>query len=100
MPDAARWREPTSRTFARLHGDVVAAAHLFHSLGEGRADTVALLSPNCDELITATLASQLAGVAAPVNPGSVPSTSARCWAAPAPAWSSARDRNCTRQHTH
>lgn len=69
MPDAARWREATTRTFAELHGDVVAAANLFRSLGVGRGDAVALISPNCDELVTATLAAQLAGIAAPINPG-------------------------------
>lgn len=58
MPDAARWRESASRTFAQLHGGVVAAANMLRSLGVNRADTVALLAPNCDELITATLAAQ------------------------------------------
>ena len=32
-----------------------------------RTDAVALLAPNCAELITATLAAQLAGIAAPLN---------------------------------
>ena len=63
LPDAARWRESASATFAQLHGDVVAAANLLRSLGVNRADTVAL-RPTCDELITATLAPQLAGIAA------------------------------------
>lgn len=58
MPDAARWRESASRIFAQLHGGVVAAANMLRSLGVNRADTVALLAPNCDELITATLAAQ------------------------------------------
>lgn len=68
MPDAARWREATTRTYAQLHGDVVAVANLLRSLGVERGDAVALLSPNSDELITATLAAQLAGIAAPINP--------------------------------
>ena len=34
-----------------------------------RTDGVALLAPNCDELVTATLAAELAGIAAPINSG-------------------------------
>lgn len=67
LPDAQQWRRPVQRTFAELLADVHRTANLLHSLGVGRGDAVALLSPNCDELITATLAAQLAGIAAPVN---------------------------------
>ena len=42
---------------------------MFHALGVRRTDGVALLAPNCDELITATLAAELAGIAAPINSG-------------------------------
>ncbi len=35
--------------------------------GVRRGDAVALMAPNCAELITATLAAQLAGIAAPLN---------------------------------
>jgi fatty-acyl-CoA synthase len=38
-----------------------------HDLGIQRHNAVAIISPNCDELITATLAAQLAGIAAPIN---------------------------------
>ncbi|MGW0172526.1 acyl-CoA synthetase [Rhodococcus sp. NPDC003322] len=72
LPDATRWREPAERTHAELLADVHRTANLLHNTGVGRGDAVALLSPNCDELITATLASQLAGIAAPINPGLSP----------------------------
>ncbi|MEZ0384244.1 acyl-CoA synthetase [Mycobacterium sp. pW045] len=68
-PDARRWREPVERTFADLLGDVHRLANVLHSRGIRRNDAVVLLAPNCDELITATLAAQLAGVAAPINTG-------------------------------
>ena len=67
FPDAARWREPLRRTFAELLADVHRTANLLHRLGVRRGDAVALLAPNCAELITATLAAQLAGIAAPMN---------------------------------
>ncbi|QGN49750.1 acyl-CoA synthetase [Micromonospora sp. WMMD558] len=69
LPDAARWREPLRPTFAELLADVHRYANLFHDLGVGRGDAVALMSPNCAELITATLAAQLAGIAAPLSGG-------------------------------
>lgn len=69
LPDATRWREPLRRTFADLLADVHRVANLFHDLGVRRGDAVALMSPNCADLITATLAAQLAGIAAPVNSG-------------------------------
>jgi acyl-CoA synthetase (AMP-forming)/AMP-acid ligase II len=72
LADAARWEQPSQRRFRQLLADVHQVANLLHSIGVGRGDAVALLSPNCDELITATLAAQLAGVAAPVNPGLSP----------------------------
>jgi acyl-CoA synthetase (AMP-forming)/AMP-acid ligase II len=67
LPDAQHWEQPVDRTFAELLADVHRYANVFHSLGVGRVDGVALLAPNCDELITATLAGQLAGIAAPIN---------------------------------
>jgi fatty-acyl-CoA synthase len=67
LPEAARWREPVHRTFAELLADVHRYANLFHELGVRRTDAVALMSPNCAELVPATLAAQLAGIAAPLN---------------------------------
>lgn len=68
LPDAASWRTPSSRTYAGLLADVHRAANALHRLGVRRTDAVALLSPNCEELVTALLAAQLAGIATPVNP--------------------------------
>jgi len=69
MPDGERWEQPSERTFAELLADVHRCANLFHALGVRRTDGVALLAPNCDELISATLAAELAGIAAPINSG-------------------------------
>lgn len=69
LPDAARWREPLQRTFAQMLADVHRYANLLHHLGVRRGDAVALMSPNSAELITATLAAQLAGIAAPLGAG-------------------------------
>jgi fatty-acyl-CoA synthase len=69
LPSAARWREPQRRTFAELLADVHRYANLLHYLGVRRGDAVALMSPNCSELVPATLATQLAGIAAPLNGG-------------------------------
>jgi fatty-acyl-CoA synthase len=69
LPDAARWDEPVHRTFGELLADVHKTANLLRDIGVRRNDAVALLSPNCDALITATLAAQLAGIAAPINGG-------------------------------
>ena len=67
LPDAQRWEQPLRRTYAELLADVHRYANVFHSLGVRRTDGVALLAPNCQELITATLAAQAAGIAAPIN---------------------------------
>ncbi|MEQ0558490.1 acyl-CoA synthetase [Amycolatopsis sp. NEAU-NG30] len=69
LPDAERWREPVRRTFAELLADVHRYANLLRELGIRRGDAVALMSPNCADLIPATLAAQLAGIAAPLNGG-------------------------------
>ena len=67
LADAARFEHPVQRTFAGLLADVHAYANAFHAHGVRRGDAVALLAPNCAELVTATLAAELAGIAAPVN---------------------------------
>ena len=61
LPDAARFGQPVQRTFAGLLADVHAYANVFHNLGVRRGDAVALLAPNCDELVTATLAANWPG---------------------------------------
>ncbi|MFF0243122.1 acyl-CoA synthetase [Rhodococcus pyridinivorans] len=67
LPDAERWQSPTRRTYRDLLLDVHRYANTLHGLGVRRSDVVAIMSPNCDELITATLAAELAGIAMPVN---------------------------------
>jgi fatty-acyl-CoA synthase len=67
LPDAEHWQQPARRTFAQLLADVHRYANLLHELGVRRTDAVALMAPNCAELIPATLAAQLAGIAAPLN---------------------------------
>uniref|UniRef100_UPI0024573B03 AMP-binding protein n=1 Tax=Nocardia abscessus TaxID=120957 RepID=UPI0024573B03 len=69
LPEAARWREPLRRTFGQLLADVHRYANLLYEIGVRRTDAVALIAPNCAELIPATLAAQLAGIAAPINSG-------------------------------
>ncbi|MGK8554507.1 acyl-CoA synthetase [Nocardia gipuzkoensis] len=72
LPEAARWREPLRRNFVQLLSQVHRYANLLHELGVRRGDAVALIAPNCAELIAATLAAQLAGIAAPINGGLSP----------------------------
>ena len=67
LPDGDRWQQPAERTYAELLMDVHRYANVLHELGVRRTDGVALLAPNCDELVTATMAAELAGIAAPIN---------------------------------
>jgi fatty-acyl-CoA synthase len=67
LPDATRWQAAQTENFAGLLASVHQYANLLHDLGVRRGDAVALMSPNCAELIPATLAAQLAGIAAPLN---------------------------------
>lgn len=67
MPDAEHWRETSDRTYTQLLADVHRTANLMLRLGATRNTAIALLSPNCDDLLTATLAAELAGIAAPIN---------------------------------
>ena len=67
LPSAADWQDPACRTFAQLQSDVIKFANILHGVGVRRDNPVALMSPNCEDLITATLAAQLAGIAAPIN---------------------------------
>ncbi|MCC9180617.1 acyl-CoA synthetase [Mycolicibacterium mageritense] len=69
IPDASRWREPMQCSYSQLLIEVHRCANLLHSVGVRRRDAVALIAPNCAELITATLAAQVAGIAAPINGG-------------------------------
>jgi fatty-acyl-CoA synthase len=67
LPGAEQWTTPAERTFAELAADVHRAANLLHALGVRRTTGVAIMSPNCADLLTATLAAQLAGIAVPLN---------------------------------
>ncbi len=69
LPDGERWEQPAERTYAELLMDVHRYANVLHTLGVRRTDGVALFAPNCDELVTAILAAELAGIAAPINIG-------------------------------
>jgi fatty-acyl-CoA synthase len=69
LPDGGLWEHPVERTYAELLRDVHRYANVLHTLGVRRTDAVALLAPNCDELVTAILAAELAGIAAPINSG-------------------------------
>ncbi len=67
LAGAEDWTSPSERTFAELSADVHRAANLLHALGVDCETCVAIMSPNCADLLTATLAAQLAGIAAPLN---------------------------------
>ncbi|WP_116132965.1 acyl-CoA synthetase [Tropicimonas sp. IMCC34043] len=51
-----------------LHRRVIQAANLFRSLGIGEGDAVALLLPNCTEMVVTLLGGMVAGIANPINP--------------------------------
>lgn len=68
LPSAAHWQTVHERTFAQLLTDVHRVANLLHDKGIRRTDAVAIMSPNCDDMITGLLAAQLAGAAMPINP--------------------------------
>ena len=68
LPDARRWDEPSTRTFAELAADVHQAAHVLSRLGVGRRDAVAIVSVNCQQLAAVLLAAEAVGIAAPINP--------------------------------
>src|SRR4051812_8743337 len=46
LPDAERWEQPVSRSFAQLIADVHRAASVYAGLGVGRRDAVAIVSVN------------------------------------------------------
>ena len=69
LPGGTDWDRPSDKTFAQLLEEVVGFANALHRRGIRRGDSVALISPNCAPLITATLAAQVAGIAAPINGG-------------------------------
>ena len=68
LPDAERRDQASTRTFAELAADVHRVAHVLSGLGVGRRDAVALVSVNCEQMVTALLAAEAVGIAAPINP--------------------------------
>ncbi|HQR80120.1 MAG TPA: acyl-CoA synthetase [Actinomycetota bacterium] len=68
LPDADRWETPDDLTYGQLLERVIREANTLAALGVGRTDAVGLLSVNTTGLISALLAAQAVGVAAPVNP--------------------------------
>lgn len=68
LPDAERWEQPHPRTFTELAADVHRVANTLTSLGVGRGDAVALISPNCASMIESILGAEAVGVVASINP--------------------------------
>lgn len=67
LSEGADYQRGARRTFRQLADDVTRTAKALRHCGIDRASAVLLISPNCDELITATLAAQAAGIAVPIN---------------------------------
>lgn len=68
LADAEHWTDAVPVTFATLCARVRRIANLMSQHGVRRGDAVGLLSANTESLLTAVLAAQAAGIAAPVNP--------------------------------
>jgi fatty-acyl-CoA synthase len=68
LPDASHWTEPVRANYAALLARVHSTAQALHHLGVGRRDAVAIISPNCLELLFTLLACEAIGIAAPMNP--------------------------------
>jgi fatty-acyl-CoA synthase len=69
LTDAAHWQTPSVQTFTELAEAVHWTANTFAALGIGRRDAVAIISVNCESMLSAILGAQAAGIAAPINPG-------------------------------
>lgn len=69
LPDAARWREPRALTYADLLDATAKVAAALAGRGVTPTTPVAIVSPNCLDLVAATLGAQTAGIAAPLNGG-------------------------------
>ncbi|WP_242530382.1 acyl-CoA synthetase [Nocardioides aromaticivorans] len=69
MPDAARWREAVSLTYGELLDGVDRVANALVRRGVTPTTPVAIVAPNCLQLVPAMLGVQAAGVAVPLNGG-------------------------------
>ena len=67
LPDGDLATRPRSITYAALMENINRAANLFHSLGIGPDDAVAILAPNMPETQYALWGAQVAGRACPIN---------------------------------
>ena len=68
IPDPGERTRCLSWTYAELAGTVTRIANGLATLGVQRQDAVTLCGPNTSMLLSATLAAQAAGIAAPVSP--------------------------------
>ncbi len=55
-------------TWNEFHAKVTQTANLLRELGIGEKDTVALVLPNCNETVVATIGAMVAGIVNPINP--------------------------------
>lgn len=69
MPDAVRWRDAVSVTYGELLDGVDRVARALVSRGVTPTTPVAVVAPNCLQLVPAMLGVQAAGVAVPLNGG-------------------------------
>jgi fatty-acyl-CoA synthase len=69
MPDAARWREAVSLTYGELLDQVDRVANALVRRGVTPSTPIAIVAPNCLQLVPAMLGVQAAGVAVPLNGG-------------------------------
>ena len=67
LPDGELATPPHKVTYRELLANVHRAANLFHSLGVGSDDSVAILAPNIPSTHYAVWGAQLAGRACPIN---------------------------------
>ncbi|PIE12630.1 MAG: acyl-CoA synthetase [Rhodobacterales bacterium] len=55
-------------SWTQFHDKVCQAANMFRDLKVGEGDVVALVMPNCNETVVATIAGMVAGIVNPINP--------------------------------
>jgi len=69
MPDAPRWSEAVSLTYRELRDTTDQVAKALRRRGVTKTTPVAIIAPNCLQIIPAMLGAQAAGVAVPLNGG-------------------------------
>lgn len=68
LPNGRADDDPRQWSYADYRAEIVASANLFHHLGLGYEESVAILLPNIPEMLFAIWGSEAAGIAAPINP--------------------------------